>query len=150
MAKLIGIAVRPEVDAAMVLMDQTIIREESGVDGDYRRGRGARQVTVLFKDQWEAACRAVDTDLPWTTRRANLLVDGMTLADCKGLSLAIGDTILEVTGETLPCNLMEAAQSGLRAALGPNWRGGVTCRVIQTGAVAVGDTVAVLETTTLI
>ena len=148
MAKLIGIAVRPEVDAAMALMDQTTIREESGVDGDYRRGRGARQVTVLFKDQWEAACRDVDADLPWTTRRANLWVDGMTLADCKGLQLAIGDTILEVTGETLPCNLMEAAQSGLRAALGPNWRGGVTCRVIKTGAVAVGDSVAVLEPVT--
>ena len=145
MATLIGIAVRPEVDAPMSILDGTTIREESGVDGDYRRGRGARQVTVLFKDSWEAACDEVGVDLPWTTRRANLMVEGMTLANCRGAYLAVGDTVLEVTGETVPCNLMEEAQSGLRAALAQNWRGGVTCRVIRTGDVTIGDRVGIVE-----
>lgn len=145
MANVIGIAVRPKVGAPIERLESATVRQESGVDGDYRRGRGARQVTVLFKDSWEAACAEVGVDLPWTTRRANIYVDGLTLDNCKGLQLAIGGTILQVTGETVPCELMEAAQGGLRAALGKQWRGGVTCRVIQTGDVAVGDAVAIVE-----
>ena len=145
MANVIGIAVRPEVDAPMATVNETTLREESGVHGDYQSGRGPRQVTVLFKDNWDAACAEVGADLAWTTRRANIFVDGMTLDNCKGLQLEIGGAILEVTGETLPCNIMEDAQSGLRAALGKDWRGGVTCRVMQTGAIAVGSTVLAVE-----
>jgi len=38
---------------------------------------------------------------------------------------------------------MEEAHPGLLRALAPDWRGGVTCRVLQAGAIAVGDRVAV-------
>ena len=33
---------------------------------------------------------------------------------------------------------------GLTAALAPDWRGGVTCQVIEAGAVRVGDDVLLL------
>jgi len=55
----------------------------------------------------------------------------------------IGSLVLEVTQETQPCQVMEAAHRGLRAALTPDWRGGVCCRVIQSGTIRVGDRVDV-------
>ena len=49
--------------------------------------------------------------------------------------------MLEVTQETKPCHLMEAAHPGLKRALTPEWRGGVCCRVLKGGKVRVGDRV---------
>ena len=40
---------------------------------------------------------------------------------------------------------MEAAQPGLRAALQPEWRGGVTCRVLQSGTIQRGDAVKIVD-----
>ena len=53
----------------------------------------------------------------------------------------IGDLVLEITGETDPCSRMDEARQGLRLALTPEWRGGVCCRVVTGGDIAVGDAV---------
>ncbi len=140
MAKLIGIAVKEESGGKVSVMETAVCHPSSGIEGDYH-SRGARQVTILFKADWEAACAEMEANLPWTTRRANLYVDGMSLPNQKGTHLHIGDAIFEVTGETKPCHIMEAAQEGLRAALTPQWRGGVTCRIIQGGMIKQGDAV---------
>jgi len=52
--------------------------------------------------------------------------------------------VLEVTEEATPCRVMEAAQRGLYAALTPEWRGGVCCRVRSEGSVSLGDVVRVV------
>ena len=116
---------------------------DGGVADDFRGRAGRRQVTVLSLESWQAACReAGRTELPWTTRRANLLVTGVDLA--AGGVLRIGAVELEVTGETAPCERMDEACPGLRGALTPAWRGGVTCRVRQPGTLAPGVAVSVL------
>jgi MOSC domain-containing protein YiiM len=127
----------------MVGVDAVSAEIDTGLDLDYHM-RGNRQVTVLFKDAWETACAELDVALPWTTRRANLFVDGIVLADCTGERLQIGDTVLEVTGETKPCHVMDATHMGLRQALTPDWRAGVTCKIVQNGTIRVGDVVKVL------
>jgi len=99
-------------------------------------------VTVLFREGWEGACRDLGVKLPWTTRRANLLVEGVPVPR-EGARLSVGDMVLEVTDETKPCQVMEAACTGLRQALTPEWRGGVTCRVVRGGTIRVGDRVEV-------
>jgi MOSC domain-containing protein YiiM len=58
-----------------------------------------------------------------------------------GAKLVIGDLVLEVTQETQPCHLMDEAHFGLRAALKPDWRGGVCCRVVEGGTIRIGDRV---------
>jgi MOSC domain-containing protein YiiM len=78
--------------------------------------------------------------LPWVTRRANLFVEGIAPPH-EGGQLRIGDLVLEVTQETQPCHLMEAAHRGLKRALTPEWRGGVCCRVLKGGMIRVGDRV---------
>jgi MOSC domain-containing protein YiiM len=113
-----------------------------GVSGDARGSRTGRQVTVLFREGWEAACRDLGVNLPWTTRRANLLVEGVEVPR-DGKCLIVGPVVLEVTQETQPCQVMEAAHRGLRAAMTPEWRGGVCCRVLKGGIVRLGDRVDV-------
>jgi MOSC domain-containing protein YiiM len=101
-----------------------------------------RQVTVLFRESWDAACRELGVALPWPTRRANLFVEGMETP--RRGQFRVGEVVLEVTCETAPCQVMEAAHWGLRAALKPDWRGGVCCRVVTAGNVRISDAVELL------
>ncbi len=74
--------------------------------------------------------------MPWTERRANLLVEDLPLVGAKGSRIVLGDAILEITGETDPCSRMKAVHEGLFDVLSRDWRGGVTCRVLQGGLLA--------------
>ena len=56
------------------------VTQPSGVEKDVFGRPGKRQVTVLSKIQWQQACNSIEADLPWTTRRANLLVMILHLA----------------------------------------------------------------------
>lgn len=97
-----------------------------------------RAVTVLSRESWRATCRTLGTELPWTLRRANLLVEGVALAGSVGRRLHVGALVLEVSEETEPCRVMDAIHPGLRAALAPDWRGGVSCRVVTPATIEVG------------
>ena len=123
----------------MELLEETTVTVEAGVDGDARGRLRGRQVTVLTQESWDAACQDLGREVPWTTRRANILIEGLDLADSAGRTLVIGEATFAITGETDPCQRMDEQAQGLTAALTPDWRGGVTCRVIQAGAVKVGD-----------
>ena len=139
MGKVLGIARRGKSRAPMEPLDAVDVALETGVEGDVRGSLRDRQVTVLARESWDAACEALGRKLPWTVRRANILVEGLHLADEVGKTIRIGDLALVVTGETDPCSRMEEQAEGLREALLPDWRGGVTCRVAQGGAIRVGD-----------
>src|SRR5262245_40474165 len=142
MGQLLAIARAPVKRGPLTPVPEAVIDVREGVTGDARGTRQGRQVTVVFREGWEAACRDVGAELPWTTRRANLLVEGVDVPR-EGRRLVIGKAIFEVTQETQPCQVMEAAHRGLRAALTPDWRGGVCCRVVQGGTIRVGDRVHV-------
>ncbi|MBL1280167.1 MAG: hypothetical protein COA33_007840, partial [Fluviicola sp.] len=116
--------------------------------GNDSRGliKGNRQVTVLTIEDWRIACQEINSDTPWTTRRANLLIENIELKNTKGKVLIIGDVQLEIMGELNPCGRMDEQVAGLTNALLPNWRGGVKCKILKEGKVKEGDTV-VLEAT---
>jgi len=141
--KLVAIATREATRAPMQVLDAALVSEAHGVAGDFRGKPGPRQVTVLGEEGWAAACTALAEDLPWTLRRSNLLVRGVDLTESVGSRLRVGGALLEVTEETEPCMVMDKQHPGLRSALGPEWRGGVSCRVIEGAAVAVGDDVVI-------
>jgi len=123
-------------------IETAAISEEGGVEGNVRKSR-RRRVTVIAAEAWAAACEQLGADLPWTLRRANLLVEELDLPREPGARLRIGSALLEVTLETEPCALMDAQHAGLKAALTPDWRGGVSCMVVEGGRVTVGDEAAV-------
>lgn len=58
--------------------------------------------------------------------------------------LQIGNVRLAITGETDPCQWMDVQHLGLRKALTPAWRGGVTCFVLTDDQIQVGDEVELL------
>ena len=145
MAKLIGIAVRPPNTRAMQEVKQARITPAEGLIGDKRSRPGRRQVTLMSQAVWRQVCAELGDELHWTTRRANLLVDDLPLYNTTGGQVRIGEVVLEITGETDPCMKMEAARQGLLDALKPEWRGGVTCRVMQAGRLWVGQLVEMIE-----
>ena len=142
MGHLLAIAHAPVKRGPLTCLSEAEVGVAAGVIGDARGKRPGRQVTVVFREGWDAACRELGVELPWITRRANLLVEGVPVPR-EGKRLVIGALVLEVTQETQPCQVMEAAHRGLRAALTPEWRGGVCCRVVQGGTIRVGDRVDV-------
>ena len=123
-----------------------LISIAAGLEGDFKGAKyPRRQVTVLAREDWHAALEGLGAvGLPWTTRRANLLVAGVRLPRASGGILQIGSVRLEVTAQTYPCARMEEARPGLLKALAREWRGGVTCRVVEGGRIAIGDPVNVL------
>ena len=136
--KLIGIARATKVRDDMEVLERTDVTVEAGVEGDRRGAVKGAQVTVLSIEDWKAACAEVGADLAWTTRRANLLVEGVSLPQRVGAEFAIGDVVLVVREETDPCSQMEKAHAGLKAAMTPNWRGGIRCDVVRGGTLEAG------------
>ena len=144
MARLIAIARAPFRRSPLEEITQAQVQLATGIDGDARGSTPGRQVTALFKEGWDAACGELGVALPWVTRRVNLLIEGLDVPRT-GARMQLGSQVeLEITGEADPCRVMEAAHRGLKAALTPDWRGGVCCKVRRAGIIRTGDTVRVL------
>ncbi len=145
--RLVDIAVRPARRSPMERREHVAIDASTGPEGDHAGKHPKRLVTVMAAKDWEAALDDLDPrpDLPWTERRANLLVDEVELPKVEGGIFRIGSVTLEVSGETVPCSRMDEASPGLRKALAQDWRGGVTCTVQEAGTVRVGDAVEILH-----
>jgi MOSC domain-containing protein YiiM len=112
-----------------------------GLDGDHAQG-GRRQVTLLAREQWLAACAELGHPADPAVRRANLLVSGVDLGTCIGGSLRIGEIVVDVLGETRPCELLDDdGRVGLCVALRPARRGGVYGTLRTGGELRVGDSV---------
>jgi MOSC domain-containing protein YiiM len=147
--RLIGIAVRDKHRAPMMQRDSALLTVGAGVEGDYKGTKHPRRgVTVLAREDWETALAelgAAPGDLAWTARRANLLVEGLRLPRAAGAIVRIGPAVIEVTYPTTPCSRMDEARPGLLRALYPEWRGGITGRILEGGRIAVGDAVEIVS-----
>ncbi len=113
-----------------------------GIVGE-NRGFTKRGVTLVSKEAWSDVCRELGVNLPWYARRANLLIEGLDLGAALGQTLAVGSVRLLIHGETRPCGLMDKQHLGLKAALVPDFRGGVYGQVLNDGAIRVGDEVRI-------
>ena len=146
--RLIGIARKDRPHGPMELLDRVAIGLDTGVHGDHRGAirpgkSNRRQVTILMAEDWMAAIADLGRPVSWEQRRANLLVEGVILPREEGARVRIGGAIVEITGECDPCRRMDAVADGLQLALRPEWRGGRIARVIEGGAIALGDEVEV-------
>ena len=137
--KLLAIAAKAQSRGPMHELDRAEITTAEGIVGDFRGEQKDRQVTVLAVESWNDACSQLDRQMPWTTRRANLLIEGVGLAHSKDQVLQLGSVVLKVTGETEPCSRMDELCPGLCQALAPHWRGGVCCEVISGGSIIPGE-----------
>jgi MOSC domain-containing protein YiiM len=112
-----------------------------GIVGNADQGR-RRQVTIIEREIWDSLMRQVGGSLPPSARRANLMVSGTALAGTRGRVLRIGECRIRILGETKPCEMVEATHPGLRTAMYPEWRGGAFGEVLDSGEIAVGDSIS--------
>ncbi len=149
--RLDGIARHKVSRGPMETLDQALVTPDSGLEGDCRGPvpagkKGNRQITVIEAESWTLAMTELGgpDGLAWSDRRVNLLVSGVRLPREAGKIIAIGKGLrIEVRCECDPCSRMDALRPGLRAALTPDWRGGICGRVISEGEIALGDEVRI-------
>ena len=137
----LALALRPQKGGAMALAERITLTPENGVMGDHGTSL-RRQVTLLDEAAWQTACSEVGTELDWTVRRANVLVQGLELPSLLNQQIRVGTALVEVIGEVTPCHFMDTAKPGLEAALTPDWRGGVYAQIIESGHVEIGSSIA--------
>jgi MOSC domain-containing protein YiiM len=140
--KLQWIGIRPERKAPMIELNSVEAIAGKGLEGDrYSSKNGKRQVTLIQGEHLTAIASLLGRDhvQPALLRR-NLVVTGINLIALKDKQFRVGDALLEYTGLCHPCSAMEATfgAGGYNAVRG---HGGITARIIESGAVAVGNSV---------
>ncbi|HXK61019.1 MAG TPA: sulfurase [Acidobacteriota bacterium] len=140
MGRLVRIWVKRAHYGPMDAQDAGVLIEGSGLQGNANQG-GRRQITLLEVERWAKVMTQLASDLSPSTRRANLLVEGIDLADSRGRILEIGPCRIRINGETRPCERMEQALPGLREALSAPWNGGAYGEITVGGPIAIGDEV---------
>lgn len=138
-----SLAIRTAQAGPMQETTVATVQVDGGLEGDLPVTPD-RGVTFLSAEHWEDVLRQLDLDLPWHTRRANVLVAGTTLGHWIGRTVRLGEVEVEIEAETTPCGLMDMIQPGLLDALVPDCRGGVYGRVRRGGVLRVGEHVELL------
>jgi MOSC domain-containing protein YiiM len=130
------------------LVDQTMALAHIGLADDRlgRRGEAelsTRQVTLLQQEHLPLIAAFARTGpLNPIDLRRNLVVSGINLLSLKNARLRVGDALLQIVGPCAPCSRMEEVigPGGYAAMRG---HGGMTARILEGGAIRVGDVVSV-------
>ena len=135
----VWIGLRPARTAPVSSVGDALFVADQGIEGDrYRSGRG-RQVTLIAAEDLAAIAAFLGRDhvAPELLRR-NILTRGVNLMALKGRRFRVGPALLETSGECAPCSRMETllGPGGYNAVRG---HGGITARILEGGAVRVGD-----------
>lgn len=125
---------------------------DGGLVGDrYRRRTGhfapmdVCAVTLIAGEAIDAIQEAYGIDLTDGAHRRNLVTRGVDLGDLLGATVTVGDARLRGTRRRPPCAHVErvAGTDGLARALRD--RGGICADVVESGTVAPGDRIEVIE-----
>lgn len=140
------IGVRPKRREHLMSVDQANAVATQGLEGDHRMKKtpgSGRQVTLIsreFIEQIEHFTGHKDID-PADLRR-NIVVSGINLNALRRQRFRVGGALLEASELCHPCARMEEVlgPGGVAAMYG---HGGLCARIIESGPIAVGDSIAI-------
>lgn len=143
------IGLRPARRTPMLEVHQAAAIAEYGLEGDHRASKTAgsgRQITLISREFIQQTAHFLGRDIiePGILRR-NLVVAGINLHALRHQRFTIGDALFEAGALCHPCSRMETAlgTGGVAAMLG---HGGLCCRILRSGTIAIGDRVQVQVT----
>ncbi len=140
------IGLRPLRDVAMRVVDRADGIAGKGLRGDrYGGGSGKRGVTLIQAEHLPAiAALSGHAHVDPALLRRNIVVSGLPVIALKGRRFRLGGMLLEGTDSCDPCSRMEAAlgPGGYNAMRG---HGGLCARILDGGAVALGDALLPLD-----
>lgn len=130
------------------LVPQTMALAGIGLADDRLGQRGeaelsTRQVTLIQQEHLPLiAAFARSGPLDPVDLRRNLVVSGINLLSLKNARLRVGDALIQLVSPCAPCSRMEEVigPGGYAAMRG---HGGMTARILDGGAIRVGDAVSV-------
>lgn len=140
------IGVRPARRAPMQVLQRVQAVSGRGLEGDHRVDKtpgSGRQVTLISREFIGQTAHFLDmADISPDLLRRNLVVSGINLHALRHQRFRIGGVLMEASALCHPCSRMEQAlgEGGVAAMLG---HGGLCCRILSDGVMAVGDRVEV-------
>jgi MOSC domain-containing protein YiiM len=140
MARVVALWLKRARRGPMDPVERVEAKAGRGLLGNADQG-GPRQVTLLDRTRWRDAEAELGTAVDPRARRANLMIEGLDLREQRGRVLRAGGVRMRIRGETRPCERMDEAHAGLRAALAPEWRAGAYAELLDDGEIAIGDAV---------
>lgn len=137
------IAIKTAVGGPMQEVPDATAEVDRGLVGSVRPSP-RRGITFIAAGDWRTATSEIGVDIPWHTRRANVLIDAERVGHLIGKTVQVGQVVVEVIAETRPCELMDKLQPGLMNALKPDCRAGVYGRVVTGGSFRIGDELRII------
>ncbi len=143
---LVHIHVAQSAGQPMRALDHAVLIAGSGIEGDrYATGEGKysefpdiREVTLIEAETLQALLRDEQIELLPHEHRRNLTTGGVPLNHLVGRRFRVGATVLEGGRLNLPCRYLELLLG--KPVYEPlRNRSGLNCRIIQGGAIHVGD-----------
>ena len=140
------IGVRPERRSPLREMERVVAIAGAGLAGDHRTEKtpgSGRQVTII-STEFIAQIKHFTglSELHPGQLRRNLVVSGMNLNALRYQRFEIGGALFEANALCHPCSRMEMTlgKGGVAAMIG---HGGLCCKIIRGGEIALGDIVEV-------
>lgn len=138
------IVLRPGRNEPPVIVEEAVLVEGYGIDGDRYRKDGKRQVTLIQSEHLEELPVLLGREIPKGATRRNLVTRGIDLLKLKDKQFTVGNVLLLYTGLCPPCSRMDEVlgPGGLKAMAN---KGGITARVLIGGVIRASDPIQVID-----
>jgi MOSC domain-containing protein YiiM len=142
MATVVGLFVSPERGSGRSEARERVLAIESeGFEGCAHANPPRREVLLASKEHLDAV--GVEPG----AIRENVTVEGVDVHEWPvGQRVRVGDAVLEITMVCDPCHRMDELRPGLRAEI--DGRRGMLAHVVESGEIALGDSVQSVVTVT--
>ena len=139
--KVLSIHIATAAGAPMEERDRIDVIAGEGIDGEHHRasGAGRRHVTLIESEAVEAVARDYGIRLKPGESRRNVLTEGVALNHLIYRTFRLGGTVLRGVELCEPCGYLEKV-TGRKIREPLIHRGGLCAEVLESGAIAVGDT----------